>query len=242
MATLSPSRLGRLGWPAYWVATWALVLVGLLLVAYYAPADADQGVRQKIFYLHLPVAITTFLACFVVFAASGLYLWQRAGWCDDLAHAAAEVAVLYCSVVLLTGMIWAREAWGHWWTWSPRLTLSLVLWLLYVVYVVVRPAIESPERRAVVCAVYGVLAFLDVPLVYFSVQLMPDDIHPPSVDVAPPMLRTVLFWMVPVGLLCVGFIRGRYRLLQRARALREAGREDRPGPATSETAPTGGGA
>ena len=211
-----PPLYPRLFGPAYWVVTVALVGLGLWLVAYYAPVEAEMRTVQKIFYLHLPVAITTFVACFVVFFASAMYLWQRAPAFDDLAHSAAEVAVLYCTVVLLTGMIWAKEAWGQWWTWSPRLTLSLVLWLLYVVYLVVRPRIASPQRRAVVCAVYGVMAFLDVPLVYFSVQLM-EDIHPNRPELAPSMARTVVFWMVPVVMLCVGFIGVRYRLLVQER-------------------------
>lgn len=208
------ARWARVFGPAYWGVTLLLVVAGLVLVAAYTPVEAQMGAVQKIFYFHLPVAMTMFVPCFVVFAASAVYLWHRSAWCDDLAHAAGEVAVLYSSVVLATGMIWAREAWGQWWTWSPRLTLSLVLWLLYVAYLVVRPMIGSPQKRAVVCAVYGVMAFLDVPLVYFSVRLMPDDIHPARVEVAPEMLRTVLFWIVPVGMACVGFVGVRYRLLR----------------------------
>ena len=202
----------------YWIVAGLLVVGGLLLVGFVAPVEAQMGAVQKIFYFHLPVAMTTFVACAVVAFASGMYLWQRAAVWDDLAHAAAEVAVLYCSVVLVTGMVWAREAWGHWWTWSPRLTLSLVLWMLYVVYVVVRPTIEPAARRAVVCAVYGVLAFLDVPLVYFSVKLMPDDIHPARVVLPREMVWTMLYWGVPVLMLCVGFIWARFGLLRRARA------------------------
>ena len=89
-----------------------------------------------------------------------------------------------CSIVLLTGMIWGRGAWGLWWTWSPRLTFSLMLWLLYVVYLIIRNSIESSQRRAVISAVYGVIAFLDVPLVYLSARLMPD-IHPASIELDP---------------------------------------------------------
>lgn len=204
----------RLFWPAYWVLTWLLVAGGVALVAFYVPTEAQMGDVQKIFYLHLPVATTTFLACFIVFAASGAYLWQREEKWDRLAHAAAEVSVLFSMVVLLTGMIWARKAWGLWWTWSPRLTFSLVLWLLYLAYLVVRPTIESAERRAVVCAVYGIIAFLDVPLVYFSTKLMPD-MHPSGVDLAPAMQVTMSYWFAPVLMLCAGLIRIRY-LIARA--------------------------
>ena len=117
---------------AYWVVTFALFAVAIAMVAFYAPVEQTMGPIQKIFYLHLPVAISTFLACAVSFVASIAYLAQRDGKWDDLAAAAARVAVQLCAVVLLTGMIWARSAWGVWWTWSPRLTFSLVLFLLYV--------------------------------------------------------------------------------------------------------------
>ena len=215
--TPAPPRLWLRFGRAYWLVTTGLVVVGLALVAWYVPDKGEPGWVHKVFYFHLPVALTMFFACFVVFAASALYLWKRETWCDDLAHAATEVAVLYCSAVLLTGMIWAKEAWGSWWVWTPRLTLSLVLWLFYVVYLVGRPWIRSPDRRAVVCAVYGVLAFLDVPLVYFSVLLMPEDPHPVSLELTPPMLRTVVFWMLPMALACVGVLHLRYRLLRQKR-------------------------
>jgi heme exporter protein C len=100
-------------------------------------------------------------------------------------------------------MIWGHSAWGQWWTWSPRLTFSLVLWLLYVVYVMIRASIESPQRRALISAVYGTIAFLDVPLVWLSVRLMPD-IHPTSIALAWPMKLTLIAWFVPVILLSAG--------------------------------------
>ena len=116
--------------------------MGLLLT--YTPTEATMGPVQKIFYLHLPVAINTFVSCLLVFVASIGYLASQKTWWDDLAAAAAKTAVQLCAVVLLTGMIWGRGAWGQWWTWSPRLTFSLALFLLYVVYLVVRSSIESP--------------------------------------------------------------------------------------------------
>src|SRR5439155_1180764 len=138
---------------------------------------------QMIFYLHLPCAIGTFLACLTCFVGAIGYLWQGNLIWDDLSAAAAKVSVQLCTIVLLTGMIWGHSAWGQWWTWSPRLTFSLVLWLLYVVYLMTRASVESVERRAIIGAVYGIVAFLDVPLVYLSVRLMPD-IHPVSVTLS----------------------------------------------------------
>ena len=195
---------------AYWLVTAALFALAIGLVLMWTPTEATMGPIQKIFYLHLPAAISTFLACLVCFIASVGYAVQRNMRWDRLANAAARVAVGLCSVVLITGMIWGKGAWGQWWTWSPRLTFSLVLWLLYVVYLMTRASFESPERRAIVSAVYAMIAFLDVPLVYLSVRLMPD-IHPVSVQLAPEMKLTLAIWFVPVLMLAGGWIVARFR-------------------------------
>jgi heme exporter protein C len=209
--------------PAYWTLTMLLFAGAVVMLWVYTPVESTMGPVQKIFYIHLPVAINTFAAALLLFIASVGYLWQRNRVWDDLAVAAGKVTVLYCLVILLTGMIWARSAWGMWWTWSPRLTFSLVLLLLYVVYLLIRPAIESPQRRAVISAVYGIAAFLDVPVVYLSVKLMPD-IHPASIALAPEMKITLLVWFAPVTLLMAGLIRERFKLNLRMRALdREPG-------------------
>ena len=199
---------------AYWGITLALFAAATAMAIFYAPIEATMGPVQKIFYLHLPAAMCMFLATFVVFIASIGYIWTRRRLWDNLAHAAALVAVVFCTVVLVTGMIWARSAWGHWWTWSPRLTFSLILWLLYVAYLILRPSIDSPQRRALVCAVYGAVAFLDVPLVYLSVKLLPD-IHPASVALSAPMQQTLLFSFVPVTMVCGGLIWARFRAAER---------------------------
>jgi heme exporter protein C len=199
-----------------YVITYALVMalsfiVALTMVVFYTPEEVTMGPIQKIFYFHLPAAICTFFACLVTFIASIGYLVQRRTWWDDLAAAAARVSVQLCSVVLITGMIWGRSAWGQWWTWSPRLTFVLVLWLLYVVYLTIRISVDSASRRAVISAVYGILAFLDVPLVYLSVKLMPD-IHPSSITLDPAMKLTLAVWFVPIVLLSAGLIAAKFRL------------------------------
>ena len=213
----------------YWALTALTFVAAIAMVVFYTPREASMGTVQKIFYLHLPTAINTFLGALVVCIASVGYLWSRRMWWDDLALAAAKVTVVLCSVVLLTGMVWGRSRWGSWWTWSPRLTLSLVLWLLYLVYLMIRPAVESPYRRALVCAVYGLIAFLDVPLVYLSTRLMPEDIHPGPVTLAPSMKLTLLVWLVPVTLLGAGLIAANYRLNRRRRAIAQ------PAPVTAPT-------
>ncbi|MCL4222253.1 MAG: cytochrome c biogenesis protein CcsA [Phycisphaerales bacterium] len=210
----------RIAVAGYWVLSLAALAGAAWLAAYYAPVDADMGVIQKVFYFHLPAALCMFGACGLVFVAGVGYLWQREGWWDDLSHASARVAVLLSSVVLLTGMIWGKQAWGTWWTWSPRLTFSLVLWLLYVAYLVLRASIGSEQKRAVVCAVYGIVAFLDVPLVYLSTKLMPD-IHPESIELERPMWVTLGAWMAAVTLLSAGLVAARYRVARLERAHEE---------------------
>ena len=205
------NRAGRLPTGVYWLVVLAASALMVVQVFANTPTEATMGVVQKIFYLHLPVAINTFLACLMAFVASVGYLVQRRRVWDDLAVASAKVAVLLCSIVLLTGMLWGKYAWGQWWHWSPRLTFSLVLWLLYVVYLVIRPSIESVERRALVSAVYGIVAFLDVPLVYLSVRLMPD-IHPTSVELSPEMRLTLVLCFIPVTLVSAGLLVARFRL------------------------------
>lgn len=217
-----PKILGKV----YWVAV-AGLWVGAVAATVAAPEEATMGVIQKIFYLHLPSAISTFLACLLTFVASIGYLTQRAGWWDDLAAASARVAVQLCTVVLITGMIWGRSAWGQWWTWSPRLTFSLVLWLLYVVYLMVRVSVESGERRALISAVYGVIAFLDVPLVYLSVRLMPD-IHPISITLDPQMKLALGVWFAAVMSLAAGLVVQAYRLNRDARESLRAAAEGFP--------------
>jgi len=203
---------------AFWIFTLALFTVATARVIYYTPDEATMGPIQKVFYLHLPVAINTFLACLVTFVASIGYLSSRTSWWDDLASAAARVSVQLCTIVLLTGMIWGKCAWGQWWTWSPRLTFSLVLWLLYTVYLIIRSSIESAERRALISAVYAIIAFLDVPLVYLSVRLMPD-IHPASIELAPEMKLTLATWFAAVTVFTAGLIAAKYGLNRMERGL-----------------------
>jgi heme exporter protein C len=195
----------------YWITVALLFAADIVLILHYTPEERTMGVIQKIFYLHLPVAINTFFACLTAFVASVVYLWQRKGWWDDLAAAAARVAVQLCAVVLATGMIWGRAAWGVWWTWSPRLTFSLILFLLYLVYLVIRSSIEGRERRAIIGSVYAIIAFLDVPLVWLSARMLPD-IHPGSIQLEPAMKLTLGLSFLPITLLAIGLIVARFAL------------------------------
>lgn len=143
--------------------------VTLYLIFYVTPLDRMLYFNQKIFYYHVPCAFMLFVSVFVCGIASAGYLKHRsAGW-DDVAHAAGELSVLFGAIVLVTGMIWAKAAWGHWWKWELRLTTSLILWLTMVGYVIVRRfGGAGAERLAAGLAVFGMV---NVPLVYFAVKL-----------------------------------------------------------------------
>lgn len=146
------------------------MLITLAMIAFYAPVEREMGVVQKIFYFHVPLAWNAFLAFAIVFIASFRYLTTRDRKWDIRAAAAAEVGVLFTTLVLITGPIWAKPVWGIWWTWDARLTLTLVLWLIYVAYLMLRHYVESPDKRATLSAVVGIIGFVDVPLVYFAIR------------------------------------------------------------------------
>jgi heme exporter protein C len=158
-----------------------LVVAGMLAALYMvlieAPRERTMGDLQRIFYFHVSAAIAGFTAFAVNFTASILYLTRKNRRWDRVALSGAEIGVLFFSMVLITGPIWARPVWMVWWTWSPRLTTSLVLCLLYLAYLLLRNYFEDPERRAMVSAVFGIIAFADAPIVWFSIRWW-RDIHP----------------------------------------------------------------
>lgn len=139
------------------------------------PMDNKLYFNQKIYYWHVPHAMLLFAAVFTCGIASGGYLKNRKGSWDDVAQAAGEVAAVYGAIVLATGSIWGRAAWGKWWVWDMRLTTSLLLWLVMVAYVIVRRfGGPGSERLAAGLAVFGMV---DVPLIYFSVKIW-NTLHP----------------------------------------------------------------
>ena len=129
-----------------------------------------MGAVQKIFYFHVPLAAMTFLAVFVLLAGAAGYLWTRRAVWDHLSVAATEVSLVFCTLVLITGPIWAKPAWGIWWTWEAKLTTTLVLWLLLAGILLARAYASSPEQGARIGSVLGVVAALDVPIVYKAVD------------------------------------------------------------------------
>jgi heme exporter protein C len=153
-----------------WAAALLLIPVALQRVFLYAPEERVMGASQKIFYFHVPIAMVTFLSVFVLLGASVAYLWTRKrGW-DHLSRAATECALLFCTLVLITGPIWAKPAWGVWWTWEARLTTTLLLWLLLVACLMVRSYAENRDLGARLAAVVGIVAAVDVPIIYKAVD------------------------------------------------------------------------
>jgi len=177
----SPRR-GRPGLPAILalasvpLVAWALH--GALVRAPRAAA-ATGGDVQRIFYFHVPFAMSSFLGFALVLVFSSLFLRSGRRLWDTVAEAAAEVGLLCCTVVLLTGPVWARYAWGVWWTWDARLTSTLVLWLIYAGYLVLRHYMADDPRMRRYAAVLGIIGALNVPIVYFSVQWF-RTMHPES--------------------------------------------------------------
>ena len=159
------------------LASIAAMLASLFMVFIYVPTEAQQGLVQRIFYFHLPCAWVAFLAFGLVAIAAILYLWLGSQIWDDLSYAAAEIGMLFCTLVLITGSIWAKPIWGTWWTWDSRLTTTFILWLLYGGYLLLRAfAGDSPEV-ARFAAVIGIVGVVDVPVIIVSVRLW-RTIHP----------------------------------------------------------------
>lgn len=198
------------------LAVCALIGVTTYASFYVAPTEATMGLVQRIFYLHAPCGMTALFAFFVSFIGSVGYLLKREPKWDWLAIASAETGIAFCTVVLLTGPIWAKPAWGIWWAWDARLTSTLVLWLLYVSYLVLRNMVEDPNRRAQISAFYGIFAFLDVPLVYGSIWWWRTQHPQPVVFTSAgldPTMRKVFYlsWFTLMCLMAV-LIRQRYEL------------------------------
>ena len=168
------TRLAVLG------ATAPLMVLTLWMIFFWVPTDAVLGVSQRIFYFHVPIAMIGLAAFAVVMVGSVGYLWRKGEQWDALAYAGAEVGTLFTTLALVTGTLWNRPAWGVWWTWSPQLTLTLVLWLIYVAYLMLRAYAPKGAQGARYAAVLGILGFIDAPIVYMAAKWW-RDVHPEAV-------------------------------------------------------------
>ena len=172
-------------------------MVGVLyLVFLYAPTDRNLGLSQRIFYFHVSMAWVGFLAFFWVLVGSVGYLWKRSQKMDRLAYSSAEIGVVFTTLMLITGVLWAKPTWGVWWTWDPKLTTSLILWLIYVAYLMLRAYSPRGDQGARFAAILGIIGFIDVPIIYLSVVWW-RTVHPNVVGTAAtgslePSMRMVL--------------------------------------------------
>lgn len=201
----------------------SFLMAALLLCAGYAalfiaPDESTMHAIQRIFYFHASSGWAAMEGSAIVFVANVLFLVKRDLKWDWLGVASAEVSVAFWTVVLITGPIWAHPVWGVWWTWDARLTLSLVIWLLYVAYLILRTLVNDPERRAVVSAIFGVFVFLGVPLDYLSIRIWRTQ-HPQPVvfggansGLDPTMAKVFFFCSGVMTVLMIILIRQRYRL------------------------------
>ena len=210
------------------------LLAAVLMIATYVRAifftapEATQGFAQKIYYIHVPAAITAYIAFAVVAVCSVIYLWVRDERLDRVAESSAEVGVMFTTAVLLTGPFWAKPIWGAWWVWSEmRLTRTVFLWFIFIGYRLRRGAIDDPARRARFSAVLGILGSLLIPFIHLSVYLF-ENMHPKPIVLQPgkpklptEMLMTWLLGVVACLVLYGAFVRVRYRIAT-LRAARDA--------------------
>ncbi len=195
--------------------TYVLMLLALYTIFIYAPVEKTMGVIQKIFYIHVPSAFLAYLAFFITFIASIFYLYRKDPKWDTVAHCAVETGVIFCTIVLVTGPIWAKPIWNVWWTWDPRLTTTLILWFTYVAYLMLRRSVKE-NRRANLAAVFGIIGFINVPITFFSIRLW-RTIHPVVItsrglNMSWPMKFSLIITLIAFCFLFFSLLIGRIRL------------------------------
>ncbi len=186
--------------------SFVLMVIALYLVFIYVPTEKEMGIVQRVFYLMVPMGWLALLAFLIVFIGSILYLVKRESKWDILAHSSAEIGIVFTTLALITGSIWAKPIWGVWWTWEPRLTATLVLWLIYLAYLMVRSYATEEQRGARFAAVVGIIGFVDIPIIALATTLW-RGIHPGPVifqgGLAPAMLLTLQVSIVAFTVLYV---------------------------------------
>ena len=233
MASIANRSRGGLRWNLALGLVAALMVANMFMIFMFAPTEAISGHVQRIMYIHVPMAWLAFLAFFIVFCGSILYLWKRDEKWDELASSAAELGIIFTTLVLITGPIWAKPTWGVWWTWDARLTSTLVLWLIYVGYLMLRAYSANRSQGARFSAVLGIVGFIDVPIVYFAVDWwrtqhqrlvlgglsLEGDLHP---DMRIALLVSVIAFTLLFGFL----LRQRMSLKRVERGVREMREDD----------------
>jgi heme exporter protein C len=199
----------------YQILTLLMMVAALYAIFFHAPIEKTMGIVQKIFYIHLPSAFLSFFSFFITFLASILYLYKKDSKWDIIAYCSVEIGVIFCSIVLITGPIWARPIWNVWWTWDPRLTTTLVLWFIYVAYLMFR-GVVGENQRANFSAVFGIIGFVNVPITFFAVRLW-RSIHPVVIsaggmNISTPMQQTLILTFIAFCLFFFYLLMCRIRL------------------------------
>ena len=214
----TPIRVERPLFDWLFVVAAAGVVAAMIRVFYFTPIEALQGAAQKIYYVHIGSASAAYLAFAITGVASVVYLWLRDERSDRLAASAAEVGLLFITIVLLTGPLWGKPVWGAYWTWDARQTLTLFLWFLIAAYLVLRSTIDEPMQRGRYSAVLAILAVILIPFNHLAVYMFrtqhPEPIvfKPGRPSLSPEMLLTFFIVLAALLLFCVALMRARYRL------------------------------
>ena len=213
------------------------MMCSLYMVFFYAPTEREMGIVQRIFYVHVPSAWVAFLAFGIVALCSLGYLWLKDERLDAIAVGAAELGLVFTTIMLTTGPLWGKIAWGTWWVWEPRLTLTLLLWFIYVGYFMVRGATESVERGKRFGAIVGVVGAADIPLIHMSVQWFrsqhpqPVILKPEGPTAAPEIVQTLMVSLLAFTLLFFSLLMARYlvaRLQERIDTIRAGAARSAP--------------
>jgi len=196
------------------VTALALFLAGSFVGLFVVPADGMQGDIQRLMYVHVPAAWLAFLAFFIVFLMSVLYLIQRDLRWDRVAQSSAEIGVVFTVLTLALGSMWGKPTWGVWWTWDPRLTTTAIMLAIYVGYLAIRSFADDPDKRARWAAIVGIIGFANVPIVYLSVIWWRTLHQPPSSprSVSPEILWTLMFNLAAFTVIYVYLMMRRVRL------------------------------
>ena len=208
-------KLTQTLWIPFQLLTYVLMLLALYAIFIYAPVEKTMGIVQKIFYIHVPSAFLAYLAFFITFIASIFYLYRKDSKWDTVAHCAVETGVIFCTIVLITGPIWAKPTWNVWWTWDPRLTTTLILWFTYIAYLMLRRSVKE-NQRANLSAVFGIIGFINVPITFFSIRLW-RTIHPVVItsrglNMSWPMKLSLIITVIAFCFLFVYLLISRIRL------------------------------
>jgi len=183
------------------------MLISTYAALIYAPTETVMGNIQRIFYFHMGTVWVATIAFIIVFVASIFYLINGKKKWDVLAYRSAEIGVLFITMTIITGSIWAKPVWGTWWTWDPQLTTTFILWILYIVYLLIRANSGFDEKKAKYSAVFAIIAFIDLPLVYISARVMrgisPVVFGPGGGGIEPKMLNALLITLVSFTLLFI---------------------------------------